>query len=62
MIGVGIIFTTNELEDRTRNFKSNAFRFKYNCGKKCAAGQIFYQTKFAEGKTHQTKCTAGQSF
>jgi len=27
-IGVGIIFTTNELEDRTRNFKSNASQFK----------------------------------
>ena len=26
--GVGIIFTTNELVDRTRNFKSNASRFK----------------------------------
>jgi hypothetical protein len=27
-IGVGIIFTTNELVDRTRKFKSNASRFK----------------------------------
>jgi len=27
-IGVGIIFTTNELVDRTRNFKSNVSRFK----------------------------------
>ena len=27
-IGVGIFFTTNELVDRTRNFKSNASRFE----------------------------------
>jgi len=26
--GVGIIFTTNKLVDRTRNLKSNASRFK----------------------------------
>jgi len=29
-IGVGIIFTTNELVDRISNFKSNASRFKQN--------------------------------
>jgi len=27
-MGVGIIFTTNELVDRTRTFKSNASQFK----------------------------------
>jgi len=41
-IGVRIIFTTNELVDRMRNFKSNAFRFKRKIHKKkCSAGQIF---------------------
>jgi len=27
-MGVGIIFTTNELVDRIRNFRSNASQFK----------------------------------
>jgi len=31
-------------------------------GKKCAAGQIFYETKCATGKTYQIKCAAGQFF
>jgi len=30
--------------------------------KKCAAGQIFKETKCAAGKIYQTKCTAGQNF
>jgi len=30
--------------------------------KKCAAGQIFYETKCAAGKSYQTKCAAGQIF
>jgi len=30
--------------------------------KKCAAGQIVYETKCAAGKTYQTKCAAGQIF
>jgi len=30
--------------------------------KKCAAGQIFYETKCAAGKIYQTKCAAGQNF
>jgi len=29
---------------------------------KCAAGQIFYGTKCAAGKTYQTKCAAAQNF
>jgi len=43
----GIFFTTNELVDRTRNFKSNASRFKQKNMKKMH---------------HQTKCAAGQNF
>jgi len=35
-IGVGIFFTTNELVDRTRIFKSNASRFKQNIYEKNA--------------------------
>jgi len=30
--------------------------------KKCAAGQIFEETKCAAGKTYQQKCAAGQIF
>jgi len=30
--------------------------------KKCAASQIFYETKCAAGKIYQTKCAAGQNF
>jgi len=33
-IGVGIILTTNELVDRTGNFKSNASRFEQKIMKK----------------------------
>jgi len=42
---VRIIFTTNELVDRTRNFTSDAFWFKPKNMEKCAAGQIFYDKK-----------------
>jgi len=30
--------------------------------KKCAAGQIFDETKRAAGKTYHIKCAAGQIF
>jgi len=57
-----IIFTTNEFVDRTRNFKSDASQFKQKNMKKCAAGQIFSETKCAAGKTYHTKCAPGQIF
>jgi len=39
------------LVDRTRNFKSNASRFKQNnYGKKCAAGQIFMKQNAPQAK------------
>jgi len=45
-IRVRIIFTTNELVDRIRNSKSNAYRFKRkNHGGKCAAGQFFHERR-----------------
>jgi len=31
-------------------------------GKKCAAGQIFYKTKYTAGQTYETQCAAGQIF
>ena len=61
-IGVGIIFTTNEL--KTEQETSNQMHpglIKTNM-KKCAAGQIFCKTKCAAGKIYQTKCATGQSF
>jgi len=59
-IGVGIIFTTNKLVDRRRNFESR-FKQKHHW-KKCAAGQNFHGTKCAAGKIYETKCAAGQNF
>jgi len=60
-IGVGIIFTTNELVHTTRNFKSNASRFKQTNYEKNAP-QAKFLTKCDAGKVYQTKCAAGQNF
>jgi len=40
----------------------HAFDAFQKMSQKCAAGQIFYETKCAAGKTYQTYCTAGQNF
>jgi len=50
-MGVGIIFTTNELVDRTRTFKSNASQFKQKIWKKCAAGQIFVKQNAPQARS-----------
>jgi len=70
-IGVRIIFTTNELVDRVRNFKSNAFRFKKFFMEKCAADQIFnenfiknlnlvFNENFAADKTQSQNLACGR--
>ena len=41
-IGVGIIFTTNESVDRTRNFKSHASQFKQKNYEKNAPQATFF--------------------
>jgi len=46
-IGVGIIFTTNELLDRIRNFKSNASLFKKNMYEKNALQARFFMKQNA---------------
>jgi len=46
-IGVGIIFTNNGLVDRTRNFKSNASRFKQKNHKKNAPQARFLRKQNA---------------
>jgi len=43
VLRVQIIFTTNELVDRTRNFKSNATRFKKKIMKNLRRRQVFME-------------------
>ena len=66
-----MIFTTNELVDRIRNFKSSASQFKKIFYAKYAPHARFlmkqiagktHQKKCPAGKTYQTKCAAGQIF
>ena len=45
VLRVGIILTTNELVDRTRNFKSNASQFKQKNYEKNAAQARFLMKK-----------------
>jgi len=60
---VRIILTTNELVDRTRTFKSNAFWFKQKNMKKIRCRPDFFHEKTcATGKTYQTRCASGQIF
>jgi len=51
-IGVRIIFTTNELLDRIRNFKSNAYRFKKQSYKKNAPQARFLMKQNAPQARH----------
>jgi len=46
-VGVGIIFTTNELVDSTRNFKLNASRFKQKNYEKNAPQARFFMKQNA---------------
>jgi len=63
-IGVQIVFTTNELVERIKIFKWNASPNADGedfLWKKCAAGQIIYETKCATGKTSMIKQNAPQA-
>jgi len=46
-LNIGVIFTTNELADRIRNFKSNASLFKKNLYEKNALQARFFMKQNA---------------
>jgi len=46
-LNIGVIFTTNELVDRIRNFKSNASLFKKNLYEKNALHARFFMKQNA---------------
>jgi len=54
-IGIGIIFTTNELVNRTRIFKSNTSRFEQKKYGKNASQARFFMEKNAPQITHITQ-------
>jgi len=64
-IGVRIVFTTNELVDRTSNLESNASQNDQDrdfLWKNAPSASTFNEKKCAASKTYQTKCAAGHIF
>jgi len=61
-IGVGIIFTTNELVDRTRNFKSNTSRFKQKNVKKLRRRPDFLWNKMCRRQDLSNKMRRRPNF